>query len=115
MLRGLAYAHSMGICHRDIKPANLLVDPKTHQLKLADFGSAKRLVAETMNAAYITSRHYRAPELIFGATGYTQAIDIWSAGCVIAELYLGEPLFQGENGVDQLVEIIKVLGTPTRD
>jgi glycogen synthase kinase 3 beta len=115
LLRALAYIHSMGICHRDIKPSNLLVDPKTHNLKLADFGSAKRLVSGDFNCSYITSRHYRAPELIFGATGYSHAIDIWSAGCTIAELFLGEPLFQGESGIDQLVEIIKVLGTPTRD
>jgi glycogen synthase kinase 3 beta len=65
--------------------------------------------------SYICSRYYRAPELIFGATSYDQAIDVWSVGCVMAELLLGQPLFPGESGVDQLVEIIKVLGTPTRD
>jgi glycogen synthase kinase 3 beta len=63
--------------------------------------------------AYICSRYYRAPELIFGATEYTTAIDVWSIGCVIAELILCEPLFPGESATDQLVEIIKVLGTPT--
>ncbi|MCD9641168.1 hypothetical protein HAX54_027114, partial [Datura stramonium] len=67
------------------------------------------------NISYICSRYYRAPELIFGATEYTNAIDIWSVGCVLAELLLGQPLFPGESGVDQLVEIIKVLGTPTRE
>ncbi|KAL1531638.1 Shaggy-related protein kinase epsilon, variant 2 [Salvia divinorum] len=67
------------------------------------------------NISYICSRYYRAPELIFGATEYTSAIDIWSVGCVLAELLLGQPLFPGESGVDQLVEIIKVLGTPTRE
>jgi len=67
------------------------------------------------NVSYICSRYYRAPELIFGATNYTVAIDVWSAGCVLAELLLGNPLFPGESGVDQLVEIIKVLGTPTRE
>ncbi|MQL94034.1 hypothetical protein Taro_026683, partial [Colocasia esculenta] len=67
------------------------------------------------NISYICSRYYRAPELIFGATEYTTAIDIWSVGCVMAELLLGQPLFPGESGVDQLVEIIKVLGTPTRE
>ncbi|KAG4190539.1 hypothetical protein ERO13_A07G037566v2, partial [Gossypium hirsutum] len=59
------------------------------------------------NISYICSRYYRAPELIFGATEYTTAIDIWFAGCVLAELLLGQPLFPGESGVDQLVEIIK--------
>jgi len=65
--------------------------------------------------SYICSRYYRAPELIFGAIDYTTKIDIWSAGCVLAELLLGQPIFPGDSGVDQLVEIIKVLGTPTRE
>eukprot|EP00741_Cyanophora_paradoxa_P007115 tig00001093_g6886.t1 len=115
MFRGLAYMHSLNICHRDIKPQNLLVDPSTHVLKLCDFGSAKKLVRGEPNISYICSRYYRAPELIFGSTDYTTAIDVWSAGCVMAELMLGQPLFPGDSGVDQLVEIIKVLGTPTRE
>ncbi len=115
MLRALAHIHALGICHRDIKPQNLLVDARTHALKLCDFGSAKALVAREPNIAYICSRYYRAPELIFGATDYTTAIDVWSVGCVAAELLLGAPLFPGESGVDQLVEIIKVLGTPSRE
>lgn len=60
------------------------------------------------NVSYICSRYYRAPELIFGATNYTNSIDVWSAGTVMAELLLGQPIFPGESGVDQLVEIIKV-------
>lgn len=115
MARSLAYIHSLGVCHRDIKPQNLLVNTTTHQLKLCDFGSAKILVRGEPNISYICSRYYRAPELIFGATDYTTAIDIWSMGCVMAELLLGKPIFPGESGVDQLVEIIKVLGTPTRE
>jgi glycogen synthase kinase 3 beta len=139
MLRSLAYIHSLGICHRDIKPQNLLINPETHELKLCDFGSAKILIKGEPNVSYICSRYYRAPELIFGATDYTTAIgtprigfpppvpgssadacvlvlpDVWSTGCVMAELLQGQPLFAGENGVDQLVEIIKILGTPTKD
>jgi glycogen synthase kinase 3 beta len=115
LFRSLAYIHSMGICHRDIKPQNLLLDPESAILKLCDFGSAKQLVKGELNVSYICSRYYRAPELIFGATDYTCNIDIWSAGCVLAELLLGQPIFPGDSGVDQLVEIIKVLGTPTRE
>lgn len=113
--RALAHIHALGICHRDIKPQNLLVNPANQQLKLCDFGSAKALVQGEPNVSYICSRYYRAPELIFGSTDYTTAIDIWSEGCVGAELLLGQPLFPGDSGVDQLVEIIKVLGTPTRE
>ncbi|GJJ12474.1 Glycogen synthase kinase 1 [Clathrus columnatus] len=115
VFRSLAYIHSVGICHRDIKPQNLLLNPATGVLKLCDFGSAKILVAGEPNVSYICSRYYRAPELIFGATNYTTNIDIWSTGCVMAELMLGQPLFPGESGIDQLVEIIKVLGTPSRE
>ena len=113
--KALAYIHALGICHRDIKPQNLLVNPETHVLKVCDFGSAKRLEKNVINVSYICSRYYRAPELIFGATSYLHCIDVWSVGCVAAELLLGQPLFPGDSGVDQLVEIIKVLGTPTRD
>ncbi|KAF0711938.1 Aste57867_4960 [Aphanomyces stellatus] len=113
--RALGYTHSMGICHRDIKPQNLLLNPQTHVVKICDFGSAKVLQRNEPNVSYICSRYYRAPELIFGATDYTTAIDVWSLGCVFGELLLGSPLFPGESGVDQLVEIIKVLGTPKRE
>ncbi|ORX97652.1 Pkinase-domain-containing protein [Basidiobolus meristosporus CBS 931.73] len=115
LFRSLAYIHSIGVCHRDIKPQNLLVNSGTGVLKLCDFGSAKALVPGEPNVAYICSRYYRAPELIFSATNYTSSIDIWSSGCVMAELITGQPLFPGDSSIDQLVEIIKVLGTPTRE
>lgn len=93
----------------------MLVDPVNKVLKLCDFGSAKQLIRGEPNVAYICSRYYRAPELIFGSTEYNVIIDVWSAGCVLAELLLGSPIFPGSSGVDQLVEIIKILGTPTKD
>jgi len=113
--RSLAYIHSLGICHRDIKPQNLLLNTKSHDVKLCDFGSAKILMKNEPNVAYICSRYYRAPELVFEATEYSTAIDIWSLGCVMAELLLGNPLFPGDSGVDQLIEIIKILGTPSKE
>eukprot|EP00096_Caligus_rogercresseyi_P016794 TRINITY_DN976_c0_g1_i1.p1 TRINITY_DN976_c0_g1~~TRINITY_DN976_c0_g1_i1.p1 ORF type:complete len:539 (-),score=153.09 TRINITY_DN976_c0_g1_i1:2016-3632(-) len=115
LFRSLAFIHHQGICHRDIKPQNLLLDPESGILKLCDFGSAKHLIRGEPNVSYICSRYYRAPELIFGAVDYSTSIDIWSAGCVFAELMLCQPIFPGDSGVDQLVEIIKILGTPTRE
>lgn len=115
MLRSLAYIHALGICHRDIKPQNILVDANKYSLQLCDFGSAKRLVKGEPNVSYICSRYYRAPELIFGCSDYTPSIDIWSTACVIAELVLGQPIFPGDSAVDQIVEIIKILGTPGKN
>ncbi|KAL7416354.1 Pkinase-domain-containing protein [Mrakia frigida] len=115
LFRGLGYLHTVGLCHRDIKPPNILVDPATGILKIIDFGSAKQLVPTEPNVAYICSRYYRAPELIFGATTYTTQIDIWSSACVLAEVYLGQPMFAGDSSLDQLVDIIKILGTPSKD
>lgn len=69
-------------------------------VKYCDFGSAKIISSGQINTSYLCSRHYRAPELIFGATDYSTSIDIWSLGCVFAELILLEPLFPGESSVD---------------
>ena len=115
MLLSLKYIHSVGVTHRDIKPQNILIDQKTNVLKLCDFGSAKKLVPGQKSLAYICSRYYRAPELIFGSTNYDSQIDVWSMGCVIAELVLERPLFPGNSPSDQLVEIIKILGTPSKE
>jgi len=115
MLSSLKYLHSKNIAHRDIKPQNILVNPKNNKIKLCDFGSAKKIEQGQKSIAYICSRFYRAPELIFGATDYTCQIDVWSMGCVITELVLGRPIFPGATTSDQLVEIIRILGTPTKD
>ena len=114
MSRALAYIHSLGICHRDIKPHNLLLNMRTNVCKLCDFGSAKSLLKGQPNVSYICSRYYRAPELVFEATEYTTAIDVWSVGTVMAEMLLGKPIFLGQNRLDQLIEIVKILGTPTQ-
>ena len=115
LLRSLLYLKSIGIAHRDIKPQNVLVNEKTLKLVMCDFGSAKQLKPGEPNIAYICSRCYRAPELIFGNTEYSTQIDMWSTGCVIGEMLLGTPMFQGESNIDQLVEIIKVLGCPSTE
>ena len=113
MLRALAYIHNLNICHRDIKPQNILVDINTHRLVLCDFGSAKQLKTNENSVSYICSRYYRAPELILGEENYGCDIDIWSIGCVVAEMFLGEPLFCGKNSKDQFVKIMNVFGTPS--
>ena len=113
--RSIAYIHSLGICHRDIKPQNLLLNARSHVVKLCDFGSAKKLVKGEPNVSYICSRYYRAPELVCDATEYTTAVDIWSLGCVFAELLLGSPIFPGDSSEDQLTEIMKTIGSPTAE
>jgi serine/threonine protein kinase len=115
LFRGLLYLARQGIAHRDIKPQNVLVDDANWRLLICDFGSAKRLQPGEPNLAYICSRCYRAPELIFGSTGYSPQIDVWSAGCILVELLTLEPVFRSESNIDQLVEIIKVLGTPSHE
>lgn len=84
-------------------------------LKLCDFGSAKVIKSKKESSvAYICTRYYRAPELLLGSEHYGMEIDLWSAGCVIAEmLRCGKNMFEGKNNSDLLVKIIKVLGTPS--
>jgi serine/threonine protein kinase len=112
VLRALAYMHRHTICHRDLKPHNILLDSQTLVAKLCDMGSAKKLRAGSTSIAYICSRLYRSPELIMGATEYTTAIDMWSFGCVLAEMLLSRPLFPADDSPRQMVSIARVLGAP---
>ncbi|KAL6116997.1 mitogen-activated protein kinase 12b isoform X1 [Pungitius pungitius] len=112
MLRGLKYIHSAGIIHRDLKPGNLAINPDC-ELKILDFGLARQADAEM--TGYVVTRWYRAPEVILNWMHYTQTVDIWSAGCIMAEMLLGKPLFKGSDHLDQLREIMKITGTPAAD
>jgi len=108
----IEHIHSKGICHRDLTPNNVLLSTKG-EIKMADFGSAKVLDADHVSMSYICSRYYRAPELLLGATNYTTKIDIWSAGCILAEMLMGKPIFAGVDTQDQFVKVVLVLGTPS--
>eukprot|EP00826_Nyctotherus_ovalis_P055605 TRINITY_DN739_c0_g2_i1.p1 TRINITY_DN739_c0_g2~~TRINITY_DN739_c0_g2_i1.p1 ORF type:complete len:265 (+),score=92.89 TRINITY_DN739_c0_g2_i1:125-919(+) len=97
ILRGMLYIHSSGIIHRDLKPSNLLLN-KHCELKICDFGLARGLEAgesEGQLTEYVVTRWYRAPEVILNASNYTKALDVWSIGCIMAELLGRTPLFPG--------------------
>ncbi|KAJ3536155.1 hypothetical protein NMY22_g6164 [Coprinellus aureogranulatus] len=116
ILRGMKYIHSAGVIHRDLKPGNLLVNADC-ELKICDFGLARGFdSAPDENATrlteYVATRWYRAPEIMLAFTRYNTAIDVWSIGCILAELMLGKPLFKGKDYVDQLNKILDVLGSP---
>ena len=113
--RALNYMHNKKICHRDIKPQNILLDPQTNRIYICDFGSAKLLKRDESNVSYICSRFYRAPELLLGNEYYTTSIDIWSFGCVVAELFKGKPLLRTENKDEQINKIMECLGGPKEE
>ncbi|XP_074713633.1 mitogen-activated protein kinase 7 isoform X2 [Strix uralensis] len=116
LLRGLKYIHSANVLHRDLKPSNLLVNENC-ELKIGDFGMARGLGADPRHAKaflteYVATRWYRAPELLLSLHRYTRAIDMWSVGCIFAEMLGRRQLFPGRNYVHQLQLIMAVLGTP---
>jgi male germ cell-associated kinase len=116
MLQALAYIHKRGYFHRDLKPENLLIrrEPSGEEvLKLADFGLVKEIRSRPPFTDYVSTRWYRAPELLLQDRFYSSPVDIWAAGCIMAELITTRPLFPGTNEVDQLFKIMSVLGAPT--
>lgn len=113
LFRALAYIRGLKVMHRDIKPSNILIDMKDYRLVLCDFGSSKKFAPGEESVAYICSRDYRAPELVLGMNKYDFAIDMWSAGCVLAEMVLGYSLFLGNNNKEHFLRIVNLLGPPT--
>jgi protein kinase len=111
VLEGLAFAHRMGFFHRDIKPENLLWSGDV--LKIADFGLAREIRSRPPYTEYISTRWYRAPEIVLRHEFYNSPVDIWAVGAIMAELYTLKPLFQGSSETDQLFKICSVLGTLT--
>ncbi|CAJ1080984.1 mitogen-activated protein kinase 7 [Xyrichtys novacula] len=116
LLRGLKYVHSANVIHRDLKPSNLLVNENC-ELKIGDFGMARGLSSHpeeshSFMTEYVATRWYRAPELLLSLNHYSLAIDLWSVGCIFAEMLGRKQLFPGKHYVHQLQLILSVLGTP---
>ncbi|KAJ8765774.1 hypothetical protein K2173_014896 [Erythroxylum novogranatense] len=116
LLSGLKHCHENGILHRDIKGSNLLID-KNGMLKIADFGLANFFVPKPKKplTSRVVTLWYRAPELLLGSTDYGVGIDLWSAGCLLAEMFIGRPIMPGRTEVEQLHRIFKLCGSPPED
>ena len=117
ILKGLKYIHSADIIHRDLKPSNILLNSDC-VVKIADFGLARSVICDVDEAAqilteYIATRWYRAPEIVLGSQKYTKAIDVWSVGCIMAEMIIGRALFPGKSTLNQVELIIELLGRPS--
>ncbi|KAM4531926.1 mitogen-activated protein kinase 3 [Odontesthes bonariensis] len=118
ILRGLKYIHSANVLHRDLKPSNLLINT-TCDLKICDFGLARIADPEHDHTGFLTeyvaTRWYRAPEIMLNSKGYSKSIDIWSVGCILAEMLSNKPIFPGKHYLDQLNHILGVLGSPSQE
>ena len=111
MLLGLHALHSAGVVHRDLHPGNILLSEE-NDVKICDFNLAREDKADDDKTHYVTHRWYRAPELVMQYRHFTKVVDIWSAGCVMGELYNRKALFRGSTFYNQLNKIIEILGTP---
>ncbi|VDK45490.1 unnamed protein product [Anisakis simplex] len=118
ILRGLKYIHSANVIHRDLKPSNLLVNDSC-DLKICDFGLARVIDPSKDHSGalteYVATRWYRAPEVMCSSKCYTKAIDVWSVGCILAEMFNNKPLFPAKNYVEHLQLIFATIGSPSED
>ncbi|KAI5066211.1 hypothetical protein GOP47_0018835 [Adiantum capillus-veneris] len=116
LCKGVAHLHSHGVMHRDLKPQNLLVDKEKGLLKIADLGLGRAFTVPLKSYTHeIVTLWYRAPEVLLGATHYSTPVDIWSVGCIFAELTRKQPLFPGDSELQELLHIFRLLGTPNED
>lgn len=116
IIRGVDFLHSKKILHRDLKPANILIDNESLVVKLADFGLS-RLYSFPIRplTKEVLTLWYRAPELMLGFYNYSCDLDMWSVGCIFAEIFLGRPFIHGDSEIDQLFKIFQIFGTPNEE
>ena len=115
LLLSVEYCHARMVLHRDLKPQNLLIS-RDKVLKLADFGLGRAFEIPVHKMTHdVVTLWYRPPDVLLGSTTYGTAVDIWSLGCIFAEMAMGRPLFNGQNDADQLLKIFKVLGKPAQE
>lgn len=114
IFEGLSHCHRNGFFHRDIKPENLLCGPN-ETIKIADFGCAREIRSRPPYTEYVSTRWYRAPELLLRSSMYNSPVDMWAMGCIVAELFARKNLFPGKTDVDTLYLIVGILGTAKFD
>jgi len=113
LLKGIQYLHDNKVLHRDLKPANILISDQGI-LKIADFGLSRSFAINTKNYINeVVTLYYRSPDVLLGNRNYLTSIDIWSIGCIFAEMAIGKPLFYANQEIDQLKRIFRILGTPS--
>ena len=115
LIRGIKHCHSHRVLHRDLKPQNLLID-KEGNLKLADFGLARAFGVPLRAYTHeVVTLWYRAPEILLGGKQYSTGVDMWSVGCIFAEMCNRKPLFPGDSEIDEIFRIFRILGTPNEE